>query len=179
MYIAFQHSDLGNPQLALLLGLRTVGCALDLLAGSPACWTALQLPIPTTTLSAGTVHGIIDSVSHSNYNGHCILHSLIQVHPHILLSLQFSCALESLATYRFPTVLCSRISFRLSVRWVDFPVTVGSRYHQPAIRSALSGRTLWINIVETGDISTLVPAIAMTDAAEAAMPSIFTVTDPL
>ena len=29
-----------------------------------------------------------------------------------------------------------------------------------------------------GDMSTFVPAIAMTDAAEAAMPSIFTVTLP-
>ena len=38
---------------------------------------------------------------------------------------------------------------------------------------------LWINIMDTGDISTLVPAIAITDAAEAAMPSIFTVTLPL
>ena len=35
---------------------------------------------------------------------------------------------------------------------------------------------LWIIIVDTGDISTLVPAMAITDAALAAMPSIFTVT---
>ena len=125
----FTHSDLGNLQLTFLLGVKIVGCALDLSAGSPACGTALQLPSPTTTLSAGAVHGILDSVSHSNDNGHCISHSLLQVHPHILLSLQFSSALESLATYRFPTVLCSRVSFRLSVRWVDFPVTVGNRYH--------------------------------------------------
>ena len=38
---------------------------------------------------------------------------------------------------------------------------------------------LWIIIMETGDISTFVPAIAMTEAAEAAMPSILTVTLPL
>ena len=38
---------------------------------------------------------------------------------------------------------------------------------------------LWIIIMDTGDISTLVPAIAMTDAADAVMPSIFTVTSPL
>ena len=38
---------------------------------------------------------------------------------------------------------------------------------------------LWIIIMETGDTSTLVPAIAMTDAADAAMPSILTVTLPL
>ena len=35
---------------------------------------------------------------------------------------------------------------------------------------------LWIIMVDTGDMRTLVPAIAMTDAALAAMPSIFTVT---
>lgn len=33
--------------------------------------------------------------------------------------------------------------------------------------------------MDTGDTSTFVPAIAMTDAADAAMPSIFTVTSPL
>ena len=38
---------------------------------------------------------------------------------------------------------------------------------------------LWIIIIETGDMSTLSPAIAITDAAEAAIPSIFTVTFPL
>nr|DAG02518.1 MAG TPA: hypothetical protein [Siphoviridae sp. ctneY2] len=38
---------------------------------------------------------------------------------------------------------------------------------------------LWIIIIDTGDIRTLVPAIAITDAAEAAMPSILTVTLPL
>ena len=35
---------------------------------------------------------------------------------------------------------------------------------------------LWIIMVDTGDMNTLVPAIAMTEAALAAMPSIFTVT---
>ena len=35
---------------------------------------------------------------------------------------------------------------------------------------------LWIIMVDTGDMRTLVPAIAMTEAALAAMPSIFTVT---
>lgn len=38
---------------------------------------------------------------------------------------------------------------------------------------------LWIMSMDTGDTSTFVLAIAMTDAAEAAMPSIFTVTLPL
>ena len=38
---------------------------------------------------------------------------------------------------------------------------------------------LWIIIMDTGDTSTFVPAIAMTEAAEAAMPSILTVTLPL
>ena len=38
---------------------------------------------------------------------------------------------------------------------------------------------LWIIIMETGEISTFVPAIAMTEAAEAAIPSILTVTLPL
>mgnify|MGYP006887419401 CR=1 FL=1 len=38
---------------------------------------------------------------------------------------------------------------------------------------------LWIIIMDTGDISTFVPAMAMTEAALAAMPSIFTVTFPL
>ena len=37
---------------------------------------------------------------------------------------------------------------------------------------------LWIISMETGLISTRVPAMAITDAAEAAMPSIFTVTLP-
>ena len=37
---------------------------------------------------------------------------------------------------------------------------------------------LWIIIMETGETNTLVPAIAITLAAEAAMPSIFTVTFP-
>ena len=37
---------------------------------------------------------------------------------------------------------------------------------------------LWIIMSAVGDISTFVPAIAMTDAAEAAMPSILTVTSP-
>ena len=37
---------------------------------------------------------------------------------------------------------------------------------------------LWIIIMDTGDICTESPAIAMTDAADAAMPSIFTVTFP-
>ena len=35
---------------------------------------------------------------------------------------------------------------------------------------------LWIIMVDTGDMRTLVPAIAMPEAALAAMPSIFTVT---
>ena len=35
---------------------------------------------------------------------------------------------------------------------------------------------LWIMSMDTGDMRTLVPAMAMTDAADAAMPSIFTVT---
>ena len=35
---------------------------------------------------------------------------------------------------------------------------------------------LWIMSIDTGDMRTLVPAMAMTDAADAAMPSIFTVT---
>lgn len=38
---------------------------------------------------------------------------------------------------------------------------------------------LCIIIVETGDISTVFPAIAITDAADAAIPSILTVTLPL
>ena len=38
---------------------------------------------------------------------------------------------------------------------------------------------LWIISMDTGDTSTFVPDIAMTDAAEAAIPSIFTVTSPL
>ena len=38
---------------------------------------------------------------------------------------------------------------------------------------------LWIIMRAVGAIRTLVPAMAMTDAAEAAMPSIFTVTFPL
>ena len=38
---------------------------------------------------------------------------------------------------------------------------------------------LWIIIMDTGDTHTFVPAIAMTDAADAAMPSILTVTFPL
>ena len=38
---------------------------------------------------------------------------------------------------------------------------------------------LCIIIMDTGDIKTFVPAIAMTDAALAAMPSILTVTLPL
>lgn len=38
---------------------------------------------------------------------------------------------------------------------------------------------LWIIIIATGLISTFVPAIAITEAAEAARPSIFTVTLPL
>lgn len=38
---------------------------------------------------------------------------------------------------------------------------------------------LWIISIDTGDTSTLVPAMAMTEAAEAAMPSILTVTLPL
>ena len=33
-------------------------------------------------------------------------------------------------------------------------------------------------MVDTGDMSTRVPAMAMTEAAEAAMPSTFTVTSP-
>ena len=37
---------------------------------------------------------------------------------------------------------------------------------------------LWIISMETGLISTRVPAMAITEAAEAAMPSIFTVTLP-
>ena len=37
---------------------------------------------------------------------------------------------------------------------------------------------LWIIMVDTGDMSTRVPAMAMTDAAEAAMPSTLTVTSP-
>ena len=37
---------------------------------------------------------------------------------------------------------------------------------------------LWTIIIPTGLISTIVPAIAMTDAADAARPSIFTVTSP-
>ena len=47
-----------------------------------------------------------------------------------------------------------------------------------AIRNALSGRTLWIIIMLTGLICTSFPAIAITDAADAAIPSIFTVTFP-
>ena len=38
---------------------------------------------------------------------------------------------------------------------------------------------LWIIIMLTGLMSTFVPAIAITLAADAAMPSIFTVTSPL
>lgn len=38
---------------------------------------------------------------------------------------------------------------------------------------------LWIIIIATGDTQTVSPAIAITDAAEAAMPSILTVTLPL
>lgn len=38
---------------------------------------------------------------------------------------------------------------------------------------------LWIIIMDTGDMSTFVPAIAMTDAADAARPSTLTVTLPL
>ena len=38
---------------------------------------------------------------------------------------------------------------------------------------------LWIIIMDTGDTSTFVPAIAITEAADAAMPSILTVTLPL
>ena len=38
---------------------------------------------------------------------------------------------------------------------------------------------LWIIIIATGDTHTVSPAIAITDAAEAAMPSILTVTLPL
>ena len=38
---------------------------------------------------------------------------------------------------------------------------------------------LWIIIKLGGDISTVVPAIAMTEAAEAASASTFTVTSPL
>ena len=38
---------------------------------------------------------------------------------------------------------------------------------------------LWIISIDTGDTSTFVPAIAMTEAAEAAMPSILTVPLPL
>ena len=38
---------------------------------------------------------------------------------------------------------------------------------------------LWIISMETGDTRTVSPAMAMTDAADAAMPSIFTVTFPL
>ena len=38
---------------------------------------------------------------------------------------------------------------------------------------------LWIIIIDTGDTITLFPAIAITDAALAAIPSIFTVTLPL
>ena len=38
---------------------------------------------------------------------------------------------------------------------------------------------LWIIISAVGAISTSVPAIAMTDAADAAMPSILTVTSSL
>ena len=37
---------------------------------------------------------------------------------------------------------------------------------------------LWIIMVDTGDMSTRVPAMAMTEAAEAAMPSTLTVTSP-
>ncbi|EQH06176.1 hypothetical protein QKQ_0497 [Clostridioides difficile DA00196] len=38
---------------------------------------------------------------------------------------------------------------------------------------------LWIIISDVGDIKTSVPAMAMTEAADAAMPSIFMVTLPL
>ena len=38
---------------------------------------------------------------------------------------------------------------------------------------------LWIIIMATGDMSTVVPAMAMTEAADAASPSILTVTLPL
>ena len=37
----------------------------------------------------------------------------------------------------------------------------------------------FVGMVETGDIKTSVPAIAITDAADAAIPSILTVTLPL
>ena len=40
--------------------------------------------------------------------------------------LRFSSALKPSATYRFPAVLCSRVSFRLSVKQASFPVIVGS-----------------------------------------------------
>ena len=39
-------------------------------------------------------------------------------------------------------------------------------------------RGLWIIISAVGDMRTWVPAMAITDAAEAAMPSILTVTLP-
>ena len=37
---------------------------------------------------------------------------------------------------------------------------------------------LWIIIIDTGDMATVDAAIAITDAAEAATPSMFTVTCP-
>jgi len=37
---------------------------------------------------------------------------------------------------------------------------------------------LWTMIIPTGEMSTFVPAMAITDAALAAMPSILTVTSP-
>jgi len=52
-------------------------------------------------------------------------HVLQIQHPHIRLTLQFSRTLVYRVAYRFPAVLCSRVSFRLSVRRAVSPVTVG------------------------------------------------------
>ncbi len=47
-----------------------------------------------------------------------------QFQPHIHLTLRFGRTLLSWVTYRFPAMLCSRISFRLSVRQVVSHVIV-------------------------------------------------------
>ena len=64
---------------------------------------------------------------------------------------------------------------------VIIPVYNDERFVAECVDSVRRQKDVALEIIsiDTGDTSTLVPAMAMTEAAEAAMPSILTVTLPL
>ena len=94
--------------------------------------------------------------------------SAIQLIPHACFSLRFSRAILSQATFRFPAVLCSRISFRLSVKQVEYRVIVRrgslSHFHQRPIRTHVFHgcgvvRALLLAVHADGDALSALPAL--------------------